>query len=176
MFGIDVSHHQDPSKIDWTIAKEHCTFLIARATYGDRKDKRFEEWDIKCKEHGITFGAYHFLRQSKDVNDQYAAFKAQLDRFVGTRDIVPVIDVEENERYDGKPDRDKLISMVDAFRARIHRDFGCEPIIYVNPSFAKFMKFPVDYAGCPLWLAHYSKNPFIPAPSDRDWETKNQSY
>lgn len=167
LVGVDVSHHQDPDRFSpgWS---EHVDFLIARATYGVRSDKRFPEFAQMAREAGVVFGAYHFYRQSQRSTEQLEAFDGELKRVsYGEGDLLPAFDLERNEDYDGK------------FNPILHRNFlhiasdwaasrGYGVYLYTNvhlheAHFAVRLPF-----GTYLWLAAWDNST---APRDADiWQ------
>ncbi len=59
IYGIDISVHQ--KGFNFTKAKaEGVKFAILRGAYSISKDKCFEDFYAKCKEHGILTGVYHY--------------------------------------------------------------------------------------------------------------------
>lgn len=95
--GLDLSHHQDPEKLDWGRATKELDFLIFRATYGTARDRDIEAFVALAREHGIPFALYHFYRPSEPATAQVEAFR-QTAIAVGYRagDGAPWVDVEDD--------------------------------------------------------------------------------
>lgn len=114
--GIDVSSNQALAYFDWAEIAKVQRWVIARATYGGRDfgskrqhkrgaDPIFVDVVGKARAAGMMVGAYHFFRQGQTADEQLGAFFAQLDKAgIGDGDIVPMIDLEDNQTWDGPLD------------------------------------------------------------------------
>ena len=172
--GFDVSKYQDPSLFDWAQAAASGCFLIARASYGSAyPDPSFRAWAAKAREHKVTFGAYHFYRQTQSAEAQLATFERQLESIGGLRegDLFPALDMEPNQANGDGPVNAKVWNaacdqMGDAWKERYG---GC--VLYMSSYFPdylgahkgadgwKWMQEPNYY----YWLAHYGRQPGNPA-------------
>lgn len=103
--GIDVSSNQRLPLFRWAELAAAWRWIVCRATYGVKPDSIFDAVIEHARAHKMAVGAYHFFRQQQDPQAQLDAFFARLDALeIGPGDIVPFIDLEDNERWDGKLD------------------------------------------------------------------------
>ncbi len=90
--GIDVSANN--GDIDFAaVAAEDYQFAILRASYGNRNDKKFEQYYADAKAKGLDVGAYHYLHFNMDGAQQ-------AERFYGcikdkTFQLPAIIDIED---------------------------------------------------------------------------------
>lgn len=160
--GIDVSHHQQPSAIGWrALAVDH-RFVIARATYGVRIDTTCAMHIELARDAGLTCGLYHFFRPGQDVADQIAAFTRAADTLgMGDGWILPALDVEKNEKYDGPFTAARYVepcwTFVEVMRQRYG---GC--IVYTNPSEWRLLGSPEWLQENHLWLAQWNSSHVTP--------------
>lgn len=149
--GIDVSRHQ--GNIDWQqVAQTKVAFVYVKATEGaSLVDPCYKENIKGAKEAGFKVGAYHFLRTTSSVHDQF-------NNFINTvgeddLDLIPIVNVEEKKNWSSQELRDSLRVFVDL----IDHHFGCKPIIYTGERFYN------DFLGeafndCMLNVAKYTEN------------------
>lgn len=161
--GIDISKWQPPSKMNWkAIARNH-DFAIIRACYGVKFDWAFADHFKAARENHVLVGAYLFYRQSQGWKEQYDAFKRELDKVVfGEGDILPVVDLEWNERYDGEVDPTKFNIETKFLIEKLTKTYGgC--ILYIAPGFYQTLGKPTWLLKYPWWIAHHSVNkPWCP--------------
>lgn len=170
--GIDVSHHQHPAKMDYVaLFEEGYRWCIARAAYGERPDDTFVAHCEKAKAAGMLVGGYTFYRQTQGWEVQGDTFRRMLetvDQKVGL-DILPVIDLEWNERYDGKVKPDVFNrggrNLVEALSNTYNRHAIC----YLAPGFYQTLGNPEWLLEYPWWIAHYTQDeqPWCPF---KDWD------
>ena len=151
--GIDVSYAQ--GKIDWQkvrAMREDCvriSFAFVKATEGLlTADPYFKRNWREAPKVGITVGAYHFFRPTKNGLWQARFFLQNVKMEPG--DLPAVADVERLDGVSPAAMRREL----KAFVNHIQKQTGVRPIIYSN------LRFYIDYlAGYfdeyPLWIAHY---------------------
>jgi len=165
--GIDISKWQDPTKMDWEgLARQH-DFVIIRACYGVKSDWAFEEHFKNARANHVLAGAYLFYRQTQGWEEQFEAFKGELDRVgFGEGDILPVVDLEWNEQYDGKVDPAKFNTGARSLVAQLADTYGgC--IVYLAPGFYQTLGKPEWLLEYPWWIAHYGVDkPWCPW---KDW-------
>ncbi len=150
--GIDVSYHQ--GAIDWSrVAATDVSFAFIRATYGVSQDKRIDENWRAARETGLLCGAYHFFRNGKDPQAQADAFlNAFASGGYGAGDLPPVIDVEENLRYDPPlTDIAAYIAGVALWIGAVKKALGKTPIIYTLDSYWRELGNPDGFSQNPLW-------------------------
>jgi len=154
--GIDVSHHQIPTNFDWEAFEAEYDFLIARCTYGDKEDERFDDFRNKCLSLHKVFGAYHFFRQTQSIASQIGAIDSVLNKVAyGRLDMYPALDLESNERWDG-PVNPKLYSEGgEKIADWMRKEFGgC--LIYISPAFWTAMGRPSWVLEHHIWTAHWN--------------------
>lgn len=167
-FGIDISHYQREKDIKWdSLSVGNRTlpieFVVMRSTMGNRsKDKNFQNFWIKAKEHNKIRGAYHFYRADEDPVFQANNFLAQVKLESG--DLPPILDIEKIPKRKSK---EALISDLKIWCKIVEEAYGEKPIIYTYYYYYKdYIKGEFDEY--PLWLANYNDVP-APAPTD-DWD------
>lgn len=166
MNGIDVSHWQDPSKIDYNaIAEQGYEWVIARAAYGVKPDDTFFEHIAKAKEAGLLTGAYSFYRQSQDTEEQLNIFESQINQ--ANLDIAPVLDLEWNTDYDGPVSPTLFDTEARYIMERLREEYG-ECMAYLAPGFYQTIKEPEWLLDFPWWVAHYTSDPSPWCPF-KDW-------
>jgi len=171
--GIDVSHHQAPSAINWsTLAKTH-GFVFVRATYGTTRDRACADHVKRARAAGLKVGLYHFYRQTRSVESQLAAF-AEVAELVklGPGDLPPALDLEANTRWDGPPDPVRYgyaSNILDAWE-----DQWGQFIVYTTQAFWHQMGKPARWLDGLLWVAHWGvKEPATPGGEPWDfWQHK----
>jgi lysozyme len=167
--GIDVSSWQDPNKLNLPeIAKTH-SFLIARATYGVASDPTFRAHIRNARAAGMTVGAYHFFRQTQGWGEQLASYQGELDAVgLTSGDLVPVVDLEWNERYDGKVRADVFNSQGRALVEELRNRYG-DCYVYLSPGFFQTLGKPEWLLKAPWWIAHYT-NETAPWCPFKEWD------
>lgn len=167
--GIDISHWQLPKDLDWTKLAQSQRFAIARATYGTRSDKHFRTHVASARKAGLIVGAYHFYRQTQPVGAQLSAFFGELEAVdYGKGDLLPVVDLEWNEKNDGKVRPDVFNTEARALVEKIEQEFGgC--YVYIAPGFFELLGKPAWALRHPWWVSHYTKaaEPWCPF---KDWD------
>lgn len=155
LLGIDVSHYQH--NIDWQlvndmrIGTDSISFVYVKLTEGTNlTDDKVERNTKILESQNIFFGYYHFFRPSLGAKKQADFFIAQTHLKKGT--LLPVIDVELNEKLSNKRLNDSVL----VFLNRVEKKIGKRPMIYTNESmylnnfrksFLKNEKF---------WIANYN--------------------
>jgi GH25 family lysozyme M1 (1,4-beta-N-acetylmuramidase) len=170
--GIDISKWQNPSSIHWAQIKQDHQFVIIRACYGVKSDWAFEAHFDDAKDAGIKHvGAYTFYRQAQGWKEQYEAFKGKLDQVgFGEGDILPVVDMEWNEKYDGKVNPAKFNQECRALVEELAKTYGgC--ILYLAPGFYETLGKPLWMLEYPWWIAHYNvAKPWCPWKKWAIWQ------
>lgn len=163
--GIDVSKYQQ--LISWESVKAmkvrnvELSFAFIKATEGiGNADKHFKRNWRKCREAGMTRGAYHFFLATKDGKMQAENFINRVD--LETGDLPPVLDVEQT--YGVSPT--VLKREVKEWLQVVEVHYGVKPIIYTNVDFYQ-RQLGSQFDDYPLWIAHYLQ-PERPRIS-RDW-------
>lgn len=165
LFGIDVSHFQDPSApagFTYKAMRAKSSFAIVRMTYGQSPDDRAPLHINNARKELYQVTGYHFLVLSQPIDKQLDVFLAQMIRCgLGKGDIVPALDCED----DGKT------VLTRAAEPLIHQacdilcsEFGsCMP--YFNQAGWIALGEPKWMLDLPNWIACYTNapKPFLPA-------------
>lgn len=168
LYGVDVSSYQRPEEIP-----EGVDFVIVRATYGTRHDRRAREHVQRARDLGARVGLYHFFLPTRTVQEQLSALgevMAACD--IGAGDIVPMIDVERYPAAPGAwaeptpawaPDLEALIADV----AEVHGGCG----VYVTQRDWRLLGSPAWLLAVPQWVAHWrtTEGP-VATPGGDPWE------
>src|SRR5882672_388282 len=99
--GIDI--HEGQGGIEWhRVAQDGKSFAFIRGAYGDRADKMAVQNFFGAKSEKLLCSLYHFYRVTRGVDDQINLMVDVLKKAkFGPGDLPPVIDVEDNPKYDG---------------------------------------------------------------------------
>lgn len=152
--GIDVSHHQVPGALNWSKLGETHRFCIARATYGSKEDESFREHVRRAQAVGLIVGAYAFFRPGQSIDEQLDAFGAAVDAAdMGPGWLVPALDVEQNEAYDGVISADRYAPAEQI--AAAWRDRWGAALVYTNPAMWAAIGSPGWLREHHLWISHY---------------------
>lgn len=155
--GIDVSHHQRPNDFDWETLPSAIDFGIARATYGITIDGAFRTFVRRFRAGAVVAGAYHFYRQNQPWRPQLEAFERQLDAGgFGPGDMIPAIDLEWNETYDGEVDPNQHNSEGRRLVEAVAEKYG-QAMIYLSPAFYVTLGSPEWMLDHVLWAAAWGK-------------------
>jgi lysozyme len=157
IYGVDVSHHQNPTALPWAdMRAAGCSFCIVRLTYGTMLDRHAAEHVKRARAVGMRVGAYHFFRASLPVASQLDAFdRACFSSGYGEPgDIVPALDFEDDtEKRPILPEHAPLAER--AYRG-LELRFEAEPLIYTTQRDWGRVGRPDWVLRAPLWVAHYS--------------------
>lgn len=172
LYGIDVSHHQSPSTLNWKLLREEgCSFVIVRACYGAMHDRHAAEHIRRARDVGMLVGLYHFFRANVAVPDQLAAFRsvANACSYGRREDIVPSLDFEDDT--DKRPILPEHAPLALQMLKGLERTFEQKPLLYITQrDFGRVGRPPwaLEY---PLWVAHYARKDVVtPAtPAGRPW-------
>jgi lysozyme len=167
LFGIDVSHHQNPASLAWSDFGSRAQFCIARACYGTMRDRAFPEHVRFARAAGLRVGAYLFFRPSQPVDAQLATFReACLAAGYGrAEDIVPVLDFEDDTEK--RPITPADAPLAEQLAGRLYITFGSRPLVYITQRDWGRVGKPAWVLDYPLWVAHYA------APSRKEPATPN---
>jgi lysozyme len=160
--GVDVSHYQP--NIDWTTVHQSKAFAYTKATEGTKyTDSSFAKNYQAMKAVGMSRGAYHFFRASKDPVAQADYFVNALvaHGFDGRTDLAPMLDVEVTDGVAPST----VVSGIGAFLQEAQKKLGVTLIIYTGPSFWTHTLGNPDFSENPLWIAHYTSAPKPKVPS-----------
>lgn len=165
-FGIDISEHQ--GAIDWSaLPAGEIGYIFIRATYGTHVDDDFVAYWQQAGALHIPRGIYHFYRNGQHPVDQAATLVGVLQMAGGfaAGDLVPVVDVENNARYDppltDAADIQAYVADLCTFVGAVEQVLGVRPIIYTSASYWQQLGEPAGFSHHPLWVAEYE----VPAPN-----------
>jgi hypothetical protein len=172
LYGIDVSHHQNPGSMPWEKMNEDgCDFCIVRLTYGLCLDKQAPRHIERARQVGMKVGAYLFFRPSQPVDAQLAAFReaALVANYGHKGDIVPVLDFEDDTEK--RPITPEHSPLAERMMEGLMLGFSSTPLLYITQRDWGRAGKPAWALTYPLWVAHYSapsrKEPATPA--GRPW-------
>ena len=169
VLGIDVSHHQLAHAFDWKRVAETQRFCIARACYGTKPDEAFVAHFTGARDAGLTVGAYTFFRQGQPWEIQHVAFEQQLQKVsYGVGCIVPVVDLEWNDLYDGPVQKDVYNTAARCLIESLAGDYG-RCMAYLSPGFFQVLGSPPWLLAHPWWIAHYTSATEPWCPFRKDW-------
>ncbi|WP_138472185.1 DUF2272 domain-containing protein [Poseidonocella sp. HB161398] len=168
LLGVDVSHHQNPAKIDWEkLFQSNVRFAFIRATYGVKEDETFLDHVEYARQSGILTGAYHFLRykSSQPAEAQAEAFLEALEPLAPHAQpmLLPMLDLEDNSFDDPintAHDRRTFVEMTNTWLRIVEKELGRMAGIYTRASFFDHdLGAPAGFGVRPLWIAHYTTKP-----------------
>ncbi|MSS43209.1 hypothetical protein FYJ27_05615 [Anaerosalibacter bizertensis] len=147
---IDISHYQNPEKIDYATLAEQLDFAIIRTQYGSKTiDKHYKTHHRELRKRGIPTAAYAWVR-GIDMDDMRVE---ATDFYNRTKDINPTfwfLDVEERSM-------DNMRIGVSAYVNELRR-LGAEKIgIYVAHHRYKDFNLNLEEVEA-VWLPHYGRN------------------
>ncbi len=171
MFGIDVSHHQNPATIPWDKIAHDSSFCIVRATYGaGLRDRHCAEHTRRARQVGMQVGLYHFFRPSQNVENQIIAFrKAAQAAGCAPGDIVPTIDVEADPIPHNQPVTTEWEPGVKRMADALTVEFGAPCMIYITQREFGMLGRPEWMLSHPLWVAHYTGAAKPATPNNAPW-------
>jgi len=169
--GVDISHWQDPSSIDWDALGEVCDFVCVRFTFGTRRDSRVERHVELVRRHALALDAYHFCRPHQDPRAQFDAFRA-VDDAVGYEpgDLAPWLDIEHDP---GAPDELRDVTpawsapALELCRMMVGHYGECLP--YLNQSDFLALGSPDWVVQRPIAVAHWTSRPQPTTPQGASW-------
>ena len=148
--GIDVSKHQ--GTINWAKIKANpkVKYVYIKATEGsDRVDETYKTNLKNAHEAGLKVGSYHYLSTKSSIATQFENFAKTAHR--DEQDLLPMIDVEVNGKWNAQQVRDSLMQFV-----KMVEDFyGCKPLIYTYERFYNSF-LGTSFAKYPIFIAKYS--------------------
>ena len=164
-YGIDVSSWQNPALLPWDAFRGHVDFVMVRANYGTRLDARAKEHVARARDIGAKVGLYSFFRHDQPQADQYAALQtASFDCGITTGDIVPALDIEDDE-LEHVPVAPAWSEPCQAFVEQVTRDFG-DALVYITARGWTMLGRPEWVLHRPLWVAQYTTAPSPKTPGN----------
>lgn len=182
VYGIDVSRHQ--GDIDWNQLALYCDsegkvfaakptekkylqpvfFVYVKATEGATvKDRTFDIRMTEAERHGITKGAYHFLRLGSPVEEQIKNFTETANWSEG--DLPPALDVEVESEIQAHGVA-RLLDMTYTWLEEVEQKMNVRPIIYTRESIRdKYLAKDPRFAKYQCWIARYHPD----GPVKEEW-------
>ncbi len=156
-YGLDLSHHQHPSKVPWDRFPGAVDFCICRAGYGSGlRDRHVVEHVRRARETGTKVGLYLFYRPSQPVEEQWELLRSVADSVrIGEGDIVPALDIE----LDPLPKKTPVDPSWEPFcRTLVERMVECwgDALVYITQREWGMLGKPAWVLERPLWIAHYT--------------------
>jgi GH25 family lysozyme M1 (1,4-beta-N-acetylmuramidase) len=147
---IDISHHQNPAKIDYDVLSKEVDHVIIRTQYGSRTiDRHYKTHHREFKKRGVPTSAYAWVR-GVSVSDMK---KEASDFYKRTKEFHPeywFLDVEEKSMSN-------MRAGISAYVKRL-RELGVKRIgIYVGHHLYKSFNLNLAEADA-VWIPHYGKN------------------
>ena len=179
-FVVDLSHN-NPRKVQWDSLKvvldrqgntsrdiagsRHIlplSHVVMKATEGlTHQDRHFQQWWDDAGAVGLSRGAYHFFRSSKDPAAQAKHYIGQVS--LTHKDLPPILDIET---VHGGCTREELNRKALQWLQAVEKHYGRRPIVYTGDSFAQEWLDADITARYPLWIARYNPQP----PRTKDWK------
>ncbi|WAA10850.1 LysM peptidoglycan-binding domain-containing protein [Fervidibacillus albus] len=147
---IDLSHHQDPSLIDYDKLAKQLDWAIIRTQYGSRTiDRHYKTHHTELRKRGVPTAAYAWVR-GVSISDMQVEAE---DFYNRTKDIKPTfwfLDVEEKSMKD-------MRNGVSAYVKKL-RELGAKKIgIYIAHHLYKKFNLNLDEADA-VWIPRYGAN------------------
>jgi lysozyme len=158
---VDLSHFDDVQ--DWdAVVNFGILGIINKATEGlGMIDKTFAIRRKPVADHGLLYGAYHFLRPGDPV--------AQADHFLQTVNAAP--DADQVMLALDHEDPKVPLANAKAFLTRIQEKAGRTAVLYSGFLIKQQLGTATDefLAGHRLWLSHFSSKPVCPPNWASPW-------
>lgn len=158
--GLDVSAY-DPNTNWSAVAKGGRGFVFVKATEGNTyvNPDFARDW-AGAKAADLLRGAYHFFHPKDDPRTQASEF-LRTQGPLGATDLPALLDWEVT---DGVSPAVQIAS-AQIWLEEVKAASGKTPVIYVDPSFYNALGNPIEFAGYPLFIAHYDVAcPEVPPP------------
>lgn len=174
VYGMDVSHHQ--GDIDWSNLAIYCNakgvaytgkikgkskkyvqpvfFVYVKATEGATYiDPTYAVRVMEAAHHGVTKGAYHFMRLGSDVKDQIKNF---ISTATWTRgDMPPALDIED-EKEMRQFGTQHTLDWVYTWLEGVEKHMRVRPIIYTTEKIRdNYLKKDPRFGNYQCWIARY---------------------
>lgn len=147
---IDISHHQDPSKITYEILCKQLDMAIIRVQYGSRTiDRHYKTHIAEMKKHGVPYGVYAWVRGVSE-NDMQVEAQDFYDRSKDQNPAFYVLDVEEKSMENM---RAGINAYIDELRKHTDKKIG----VYIGHHLYKSFNLDLSKADF-VWIPHYGVN------------------
>lgn len=147
---IDISHHQDPKKIDYDKLAKQVKLAIIRTQYGSKViDRHYKTHHAEFQKRGVSTACYAWVRGTSIEDMKVEA----TDFYNRTKEFNPTfwfLDVEEQSMSD-------MRNGVSAYVKRL-RELGVKNIgIYIGHHLYKQFNLNLDEVDA-VWIPHYGVN------------------
>lgn len=153
--GIDISHHQLPLSLPWDAIAESSQFVIARATYGTKRDRLTTRHVSDARGRGLRTGCYHFFRPVQSIRAQIEAFLDVCSACsISEGDIVPSLDIEDDPF--GAKLSPVFAEVAHEAAKRIEDRYGVPCMVYITQRDWRRLGRPEWLLDRFLWIAHWT--------------------
>ena len=160
---IDVSHHQDPDKIDYDLLCSQISGVIIRAAYGSRSDTAVEKHYEEFKKRNMPIGFYQFVTENMSVQSQVDKLKSVLSGKVYPMGLWTDVELEAGATPLKKQTVHEYIRLTELQVAPIEG-------IYTSKYYWSLIMGGAYYTNKRLWVAAYGYNsPPIPTGWSDYW-------
>lgn len=135
VFGVDLSHHQNPQVIDYQALSSRYKFAVIRLGYGTRLDTAFDTHYQRCKEAGMKVASYWFVDSRFDAFDSGKLYAQTLasyrwDMLIGWADC----EISITREYGNlTPSAEHIRNFADGFNRHSYIPLG----VYTSPAYWK---------------------------------------
>ncbi len=162
---IDISKHQGEMNFKKTAGKGVKAVML-RASYGESRDVKFNEFYENATREGLSVGVYffatwHYNSVSHDFEtakkNAVSQTKKALSFLSGKKITAPVaVDIELEKGAELKFSKSELTQLVNIAVNEIKKA-GYNPLVYSSVSWF-YDRFEAEEIACPLWVAYYYDN------------------
>lgn len=147
---IDISHHQDPLKINYDKLSKQVKFVIIRTQYGSKIiDKHYKTHHLEFQKRGIPTACYAWVR-GVNIKDMIIEATDFYNRTVEFNPTIWFLDVEEKSMLD-------MRAGISAYVQQL-RLLGAKKVgIYVGHHLYKDFNLNLDEVDA-VWIPHYGIN------------------
>lgn len=156
---IDISHHQDPGKIDYDLLCSQISGVIIRAAYGSRADTAVERHYEEFKKRKIPIGFYQFITEYMPVQSQVNTLKNILNGKIYPMGLWTDVELEPGAAPLKKQTVHEYIRLTELQVAPIEG-------IYTSRYYWSIIMGGAYYANKKLWVAAYD---YITPPIPIGW-------
>lgn len=159
---VDSSHHH--SYFD--VTKYPSKLLINKTSQGvSMVDRTHKERQKLCKEHGITYGGYHFYETDKHWEDQLNHYLSAHGDFA----MNPIVDFETWDKHQDMNDLKANIENLYQWMIEAERITGKTCVLYAGYHVLVALKLPKKFERFIFWVPRYAKSlGDLPAPCTKE--------
>jgi len=148
---VDLSHHQDPKRIDYDTFAKHLDWAVIRTQYGSNTiDRHYKTHHAELRKRGVPTAAYAWVRGVSIADMQKEAEDFYKRTLEAVEPTFWFLDVEEKSM-------DDMRAGVSAYVAKL-RELGAKKIgIYVAHHLYKLFNLNLDEVNA-VWIPRYGAN------------------